>query len=344
MVTLPYILLSILWFALIAYAVLGGADFGAGVWDMLAVGTHAQKQHDLIDQALGPVWEANHVWLVFLVVGLFSAFPSAFSVLVTVLYVPLTLALIGIVLRGSAFVFRTHGLKARSPAMAVWTRVFSFSSIITPFFLGLAAASVAGGQIKVHNGLPQGNVTGFSFTPFALTIGFMAIALCATLAAIYLTVEATSKNNHELAEAFRRRGLISGAITAVLGALGLLLSISAAPILWQGMLSHAIPIVIATMIIGLGAAGTLFYRYYRFARILIVAETAFLLGTWGVSQIPYLIPPDITVNGSADSPSTQLLLLIGIIIGMVLVLPSIWLLFYLVKLKSNGGILEKSPE
>src|SRR5579859_5466093 len=341
MISLPYILLSILWFTLIAYAVFGGADFGAGVWDMLAAGPNAQRQHDLIDEALGPVWETNHVWLIFLVVGLFSAFPAPFAVLVTVLYVPLTLALIGIVLRGSAFVFRTHGLRTDKPAMKIWTRVFSFSSIITPFFLGLAAAVVAGGQIRAREGVGQVNLAAFIFTPFALTIGLMAIALCATQAAIFLTVEATNKKDHELAEAFRLRGLIAGAVTAVLGALGLLLAPSTAPILWHGMLDHAIPIVIATMIIGLAAAATLFFKYFQVARALIVAETAFLLGSWGVSQIPYLIPPDVTVDAGASSSGTLLLMLIGVIIGMAIILPSIWYLFYIFKLKNGMGLFEK---
>jgi cytochrome d ubiquinol oxidase subunit II len=169
----------------------------------------------------------------------------------------------------------------------------------------------------------------------------MAITLCATLAAIYLTVEATNNKDTGLAEAFRVRGLISGAATAILGALGLLLSISEAPILWQGMLNHAIPLVIATMLIGLATAFTLFARHYRIARLLIIVETAFLLGTWGVSQIPYLIPPDVTVDSAANAPSTLLLLLIGIIIGMVIILPSIYYLFYIFKLKSDAGLLEQ---
>ena len=341
MISLPYILLSILWLSLIAYAVFGGADFGAGVWDMLAFGSDAQEQRDLIDQALGPVWETNHVWLIFLVVGLFTAFPDPFAILVTVLYVPLTLALIGVVMRGSAFIFRTHGLRTGKPAMKVWTRVFNFSSIITPFFLGLAAATVASGQIRVRGGVVQANLGAFVFTPFALTIGFMAIALCATLAAIYLTVEATNNNKHVLAEAFRWRGLIAGAITAILGALGLLLAPSAAPIIWQGMLAHALPVVIATMIIGIATAVTLFLRYFQIARTLIVVETAFLLGSWGLSQIPYLIPPDVTVDAGAGPPATLLLMLIGVIIGMAITLPSMWYLFYIFKLKNSMGILER---
>jgi cytochrome bd ubiquinol oxidase subunit II len=341
--SLPYILLTTLWLSLIAYTVLGGADYGAGFWDLFAFGPQAQRQQNLIDQALGPVWEANHVWLIFLVVGLFSAFPGPFAVLVIVLFIPLTLALIGVVLRGSAFVFRTHGLRAEKPAQRIWSRVFSVSSVITPFFLALSAAAVASGQIRVGTGPVQTNLGSLWLTPFTLTIGFMAIALCATLAAIYLTVEAANNKEYELAEAFRWRGLIAGAVTAVLGALGLLLAPSSAPILWSGMLDHALPLVIATMVIGLATAATLFFRYYPIARLLIAAESAFLLGSWGVSQIPYLIPPDVTVDGGAGAPSTLLLLLIGVIIGMVLVIPSIWLLFYISKLKNSVGLFEKGP-
>ena len=339
--SLPYILLSILWLSLIAYAVFGGADFGAGIWDMLAFGPNAEHQRQLIDRALGPVWETNHVWLVFLVVGLFSAFPSAFGAICIVLFLPLTLALIGSVLRGAAFVFRTHGLRKDRPAMRIWTRIFSFASIITPFFLGVSAAAVASGHIQIRAANLQSNLGSYWLTPFALTIGLMAIALCATLAAIYLTVEATNDKDSKLAEAFRWRGLIAGAVTAVLGAVGLLLSISEAPVIWRGMLNHAIPLVIVTMLIGLAAAGTLFFKYYRIARMLIVAETAFLLGSWGVSQIPYLVPPDVTVDQAAGAPSTLFLLLIGIIIGMCIILPSIYYLFYVFKLKNSVGFLKK---
>lgn len=342
--SLPYILLSIIWFALIAYAVTGGADYGAGIWDLLASGPEEERQHELINQALGPIWETNHVWLVFLVVGLFSAFPVPFSLIVIVLFVPLTLALLGIVLRGSAFVFRTHGLRTGKPYLTIWTRVFSFSSIMTPFFLGLAAAAVASGEIRVHNGVAMVATRTFWFSPFPLIIGLMAILLCATLAAIYLTVEATNAGQTDLAETYRKRGLITGAITAVLGALGILLSPTEAPQLWQGMLNHAIPLVVVTMLIGLGAAFTLYSRHYRIARILIVGETAFLLGSWGISQIPYLIPPDITVDGGAGAPSTLLLLLIGVSIGLLIILPSIYLLFYIFKLKNGVGLPEQGHE
>jgi cytochrome d ubiquinol oxidase subunit II len=337
-------MLSILWISLIAYATFGGADYGAGFWDLLAFGDDEVRHHELIDEALGPVWESNHVWLIFLVVGLFSAFPTPFSLLVIVLFIPLTLALIGIVLRGAAFIFRTHGLRVGRPSMQIWTRVFSFSSIITPFFLGLSAAAVASGQIRARGVAVQTDLGSSWLTPFALTIGLMAVALCATLAAIFLTVEAANDKDFAMAEAYRQRGLIAGAVTAVLGAVGLILSPFYAPVLWQGMLSHALPLVIATMLIGIGTAVALFYRYYYIARVLIVGETAFLLGSWGVSQIPYLVPPDITVEGGAGATSTLLLLLIGIIIGMIIVIPSMLFLFYIFKLKNNMALFERSTE
>ncbi len=338
--SLPYIVISVLWFALIAYAVFGGADFGAGIWEILVSGPTAKEQHALIDGALGPVWEVNHVWLVFLVVGLFSAFPGAFATLVAVLFFPLTLALIGTVLRGSAFIFRTHGLRKTT---SIWNRIFSFSSVITPFFLGAAAATVASGKIQDLGPKTQANLGSLWLTPFTITIGVLALALCATVAAIFLTVEATNNGKTHLVSMFRTRGLIAGAATAVLGALGLFEAISQAPVLWHGLLDHAIPLVIATMVIGAGAAIALYFAYYRIARVLIIAEVAFMLGTWGVSQIPYIIPPKLTVDAAASSPSTQLLLLTGIIIGMIIIIPSILLLFYIFKYKGGMGLLSQGP-
>jgi len=338
--SLPYIVISVLWFALIAYAVFGGADFGAGIWEVFVISSKVKEQQELIDEAIGPVWETNHVWLVLLVVGLFSGFPGAFATLVSVLFFPLTLALIGTVLRGSAFIFRTHGLRRTA---SIWRRVFSLSSAITPFFLGVSAAAVASGKIQDIGPNAPTSLGGLWLTPFALTIGVLSLALCATVAAIFLTVEATNQKKPDLVVLFRRRGLIAGALTAVLGAAGLAQAPFAAPLLWQGLFAHALPIVIATMVIGVGAAAALYFGYYRISRALIIAEAAFMLGSWGVSQIPYIIPPNLTVDAAASSSSTQLLLLIGIIIGMIMILPSIWLLFYLFKYKGGMPLLSKGP-
>src|SRR5207344_3220130 len=140
--TLTYTILIILWLSLIVYAILGGADFGGGIWDFFAFGQEAERQRRLIGKALGPVWEANHVWLIFLIVGLFSVFPTAFALLSIALFVPLSIALIGIVMRGSAFIFRTYAIDTAGPTARWWTGVFSTASLVTPFFLGASAAAV----------------------------------------------------------------------------------------------------------------------------------------------------------------------------------------------------------
>ena len=197
------IALSILWLGLIAYAVLGGADFGAGIWNLFAVGPQAKRQVQLINKALGPVWEANHVWLIFLIVGLFSVFPSAFAILSITLFIPLTIALIGIVLRGSAFIFRTYAIDTTAPTTTWWSRVFSTTSLVTPFFLGASAAAVASGKIEATGGNVQADLGSAWTTPFALTIGAMAISLCASLAAVYLAVAAQNNHAESLAEMYR---------------------------------------------------------------------------------------------------------------------------------------------
>ena len=161
----------------------------------------------------------------------------------------------------------------------------------------------------------------------------MAVTLCATIAAVYLTVEARyNAHDEQLAEKYRLRALIAGGITAVLGLLGLLLSISEAPILWQGMLNHGVPVVIVTMIIGLLVAITLFMRHYQQARVFIVAEAAFMLGAWGLAQFPYIIPPYATIDNSANDPAVISILLVCIAIGMALLVPSLYYLFAVFKL------------
>ena len=340
--TLTYAILIILWLSLIAYAVLGGADFGGGIWDFFAFGKEAERQRSLIGQALGPVWEANHVWLIFLIVGLFTAFPLAFSILSTALFVPFTLAVIGIVLRGAAFIFR-----ANSEAMTsrVWGRVFSTASTITPFFFGTAAAAVASGQVHVQGGRVQTDLLAGWTTPFALTIGALALSLCAVLAAVNLIIEAQHNNDAELVEAFCRRAMIAGAITLVLDAVAFILSPFQAPLLWHGLLDHALPLAIATVLIGLGAAASLLLRRYRLARVLAITVTAFIFASWGLSQFPYLVPVAVTINTAASPPSTLLALLISTSIGMALLLPSLWFLFHVFRGKHPAlNVQEKAAE
>ena len=325
--------LVVLWWALIVYAVLGGADFGAGIWDLLAFGHNAERQHALINHALGPVWEANHVWLIFLIVGLFSIFPSAFFLLWIALFIPFTIVLIGIVLRGAAFVFRYYAVQTKGMFAQSWGRVFSAMSLITPFFLGASAAGIASGHLLPPNGIPDATYIVSWTSPFALVIGCMAVALCATMAAIYLAAEASeSEQDHPLVWGYRQRALIAGGVTALLGLCALLLSRVYAPILWQGMLNHGLFVVIVTMLIGLATAATLWMRRYRLARALIIAETAFMLGAWGLAQYPYIVPPTATIENSANSPAVIVILLVGLALGMVILIPSLYFLFAVFKL------------
>jgi cytochrome bd ubiquinol oxidase subunit II len=258
--------------------------------------------------------------------------------------VPFTLALLGIVLRGAAFIF--HAQTEEAGALSkIWGRVFSTASTITPFFFGTAAAAVASGQVRVQDGLVQTDLLAGWTTPFALTIGALALALCAVLAAVNLIVEAQNNNDAELVEAFRRRAMIAGAITLVLDTVAFILSPFQAPLLWHGLLDHALPLAIATALLGVGAAVSLFLRRYRLARVLAFTVTAFIFASWGLSQFPYLVPVAVTITNAASPPATLLALLIGTLIGMALLLPSLWLLFHVFKGKHPAlNVPEKGTE
>jgi len=185
--------------SLIVYALMGGADFGGGIWNMLAFGPRAQRQREAIADAIAPIWEANHVWLILVIVLLFTGFPRCFATMMTALNIPMTVMLLGIVLRGSAFVFRKYDVKEERR----WSTVFGMASFLTPFFQGVILGALTTGQIRVE----QGRVlTGFMagwLTPFALSCGVFALGLFAFLAATYLTLD--TRDEPDLQDDFRRR-------------------------------------------------------------------------------------------------------------------------------------------
>jgi cytochrome d ubiquinol oxidase subunit II len=329
---LDYAVAVLLWLSIIVYASLGGADFGGGVWYFFIFGSspRAQAERGLIAKAIGPVWEANSVWLVYLVVGLYTTFPVVAAVLAIALFIPISLAVIGIVLRGAAFAFEAH-IPQSVGMRTIYGRMFSAASTFTPFLLGATAAAVAGGEIRVRNGVVPVAVIRPWLTPFAIVVGCMGVALCATLAAVYLTVEAQKEKREDLADVFRIRAFIAGGVTAVLGLVGLILSPSQAPVIWHGMLDHALWAVAVTMVIGLCTAVALFLRRFTIARVLVVMETGALIGTWGLSQIPYIVPPDLTVTGAASPPTTMWDFFISALVGMFILIPSLWFLMYVFK-------------
>ncbi|HEY8415228.1 MAG TPA: cytochrome d ubiquinol oxidase subunit II [Thermaerobacter sp.] len=320
------VIAAVLMAALTAYAILGGADFGGGVWDLLARGPRAGAQRRAIARAMGPVWEANHVWLIFALVLLFTAFPQAFSALSIALFVPFHLVLAGIVLRGAAFVFRAPGAEAAGPERA-WASVFGAASTITPFLLGTSLAAVSSGGVRVAGGAVTVDPLYAWFSPFSLFVGALTVALFAYLAAVYLAVETSG----ELQEDFRRRALGAGAAVAVLAAALLPLAPRAAPHLWELVSERGRLLVLAGAGLAVLSAWLVWRRLYRLARLAAVAEVAVLLWGWALGQWPYLIYPDVTVFNAAAPDPILLFTLRALPVGLLILLPSLWLLFAVFK-------------
>jgi cytochrome d ubiquinol oxidase subunit II len=333
--TLATICAALIWFALIAYAVLGGADFGGGVWDLLARGLRAEKERAAIANALGPVWEANNVWLIFVIVLTWTTFPIVYAAVSTALFIPLTLALVGIIFRGAAFGFRS-AYGRRIGAVQAWGYIFSVASVITPFLLGMIAGAIAGGDIHVHGQEVVANYWTTWTTPFAFACGAFALGLCSVLAATYLTAEAQTNGDQELLGIFLPRAILAGAATAVIGAIAALLARWEEPLLWQGLVGKALPLSLGAVLVGLATAGALLLGRYRPARILVAAETALIIGAWGVAQYPYLVVPDLTVQNAASPASTLSLAIISSLLGMLILLPSLWYLFVIFKIPTGS--------
>jgi cytochrome d ubiquinol oxidase subunit II len=336
--TLAALSAILVWVALIAYAVSGGADFGGGIWDLLARGSTAEQDREAIARGMGPVWESNNIWLIFVLVVTWTAFPIVFASVSTALFIPITLVVIGIVLRGAAFSFRSnYGVEVG--AGLAWGHIFNIASTITPLLFGTMAGALASGGIRV-SGPPvrvQANPWTTWTTPFALACGAFAMGLCSVLAATYLTADTRNTGDTELAERFRSRALIAGAVTALIGALATLLAISEAPTLWRGLIGRALPLSIAAIVIGLATAVALLRRIDLLARALVVGECVGILLAWGVAQWPYLIVPDVTVDSAASPASVLGPMLIVAVVGLLVVAPALWYLFSIFKRRPTTG-------
>ncbi len=312
---------------LVAYAVLAGADFGGGVWDLFARGPRARKQRAAIATAMGPVWEANHVWLIFLIVLLFTCFPAAFAALSVAFFAPFHLVLLGVVLRGAAFVFRAHGHAAIGARLS-WGHVFGGASVITPFLLGVCLGAVSNGRIRVESGRVAPEAAWAWLDPLALAIGALALALCAYLAAVYLTLETEG----ELRGDFRRRALGAWLAAGLISIGTLLLTYVEAPRLWTGLTSlRAAPVVAGGILLAPLSALAMWRHRFATARALAVGQVILLVVGWALAQWPYIIYPDVTVIDSAAPAPTLRFVLWTLVPGMGLLLPSLWLLFVVFK-------------
>lgn len=330
---LPELLGGVTLVALVIYALLGGADYGGGVWDLLARGPRARAQRDLVAHSIGPVWEANHVWLILAVVLLFVCFPPAFARIGTELHVPLTLALVGIVLRGSAFTFRSYDVR-QDELQRRFGLVFAVASVITPVLLGVVLGAIASGRLTGTAPTFAARFVEPWLAPFPLAVGAFALALFAYLAAVYLTLETEDRT---LQDDFRRRALAAGVLSGLLALLVFVLADDGAPTIREGLAASAWtwPVQLATGVLALGAFAGLLFRRFALARACAAAQVACILGGWGAAQYPRLVEPDLTLRGAAAPEVTLRLVAWAVGLGAVVLVPSLLYLFRVFK----GGLL-----
>ena len=317
---------GILLAGLTLYAALGGADFGGGLWDLLAGGDQrGRAPRQLIDDTITPVWEANHVWLIFILVIFWTAFPPAFAAVMTAAALPLWLAAFGIVLRGAGFAFR------KEVETLHWQRLFgatfAFSSLIVPFFMGTVIGAIASGRVPAN---PAHTDLAVWTGPTSLLIGALFVAVCAYLAAVYLTQEASRRGDHRLRRYFALRAIIAGTISGALSLATLLEIHSSNPALYHGLTHRALPLVIVAAGCGLAVVVLLATGRSQGLRALSVLGVAAVVFGWGVAQYPVLLPGTGLTLTTASAPHSVLVTLVVVFVAAVLlVVPSFLLLFSL---------------
>ena len=327
--TLAIVLLVSLTF----YALMGGADFGAGVWHLLARGSSRRDQHRLIGDALGPIWEVNHVWLILIVTILFTAFPSAYVQISITLHIPLTLLVIGIVLRGSAFAFRHYDVKDDEIHVR-WDQLFAVSSLVSPLLLGVIIGAITVGNFPVNSeSFFQGYVSPW-IQPFPLLMGLFTLFLFAYLAATYLLLET---DNHQLQEIFRKRAIIAVLVVGFLEEAVLILGKSGAPQLWGELQNSLWGACIQLGVGGFAIAAVWFLmtRRYWWARTCAILQVTLTIWAWGIAQFPYLVPPYLTVFNAAAPEITLQFITAALFLGALLLFPS---LFYLFRIFKGGPL------
>ena len=317
---------GILLAGLTLYAALGGADFGGGLWDLLA-GTdqRGRAPRQLIDDTITPVWEANHVWLIFILVIFWTAVPPAFAAVMTAAALPLWLAALGIVLRGAGFAFR------KEVETLPWQRLsgatFAFSSLIVPFFMGTVIGAIASGRVPAN---PAHADLAVWTGPTSLLTGALFVAVCAYLAATFLTREASRRSDDRLRRYFARRAAIAGAVSGALSLATLVEIHSSNPALFHGLTHRALPLVIVSAACGLAVLASLATGRWHALRPLSVLGVAAVVWGWGVAQYPALLPgTGLTLTSGAAPHSVLVTVVVIFIAAAVLVGPSFLLLFSL---------------
>jgi cytochrome bd ubiquinol oxidase subunit II len=331
---MAYVPVAFILAGMTAYTVLAGADFGAGLWTLLAVGgsASARRMRDEARHAMGPVWEANHVWLIFVLVIAWTAYPVAYGSITSTLAAPLLIAAIGIIFRGAAYALRGALDQSRFAEY-----LFALSSALTPFALGTAVGAIAVGRVPVGNAL--GNPVTSWLNPACVLIGALAVAFSGYLAAVYLAAdslrnsrrsrgsrgELTGVGDRSLATAFRRRALAAGLVSGALALAGLLV------MRHSGLnLTHGAALVLVCISAAAGLATLLLCWWYRFelARVSAALAVAAVVVGWAAGQAPRLLP-GLTVVQAAAGRSTLVALIVAVVCGAVVLVPSLGLLFTL---------------
>ena len=324
--TIEEVVGAILLAVLTAYAILAGADFGGGLWDLLAGGDNSgRKPRRLIDETITPVWEANHVWLIFALVVFWTAFPTAFAAVMTVAALPLWIAALGIVLRGAGFAFRKEVERLR------WERllgaIFAISSVLTPFFMGTVVGAVAAGKVRL--GSTHSTLAAWTGST-SILVGCLFVAVCAYLAAVFLIGEARSRDDGQLERYFRARAAIAAATAGALSIATLIVLHSSDRMLYHRLTGRALPLVVAAAACGTVVLGLLVAGRPRLLRPLAAVGVAAVVWGWGVAQYPTLLPGTGLTLTNGSAPHATLVTVIVIFgLAVVLVVPGFLLLFSL---------------
>ncbi|MEL6890497.1 MAG: cytochrome d ubiquinol oxidase subunit II [Actinomycetota bacterium] len=320
------IIAALLFLGVVAYAIFGGADFGSGIWDLTAgdakQGAHVRAQ---IDRSIGPVWEANHVWLIYVLVFLWSGFPTAFAAIMNTLFVPWLLVGLGIVLRGGAFAFRKFSSTLREAQ--IHGAVFAASSLITPFFLGMIAGAIASGRVPLDEpGDRWASWTG----PTSWVGGVLAVLTCTYLAGTFLAADADRSGNRDLAETISTQAVKVGVLT---GAASLAAAVTLeldAESLASGLHGRGLPLIIVSAVAGAFSLWRLRQRRWARARVgAVIAVAAIVIG-WGVGQYPDVLVDHAEIDDVIGARATQWGLLIVFGLAAVTAVPALAWLFVLV--------------
>ena len=316
----------VLFLAVTTYAVFGGADFGVGFWDLVAGGTHSgARPREVIDRSIGPVWEANHVWLIFVFVVLWTGFSEAYASITLTLFVPLTLAAFGIVLRGSSFAFRKTVFRTRDRRN--FGAAFALSSVLVPYCMGAIAGGIASGRV------PAGGVAGDPWdswiNPTSVLGGVLAVVVGTYLAAVYLVSDARRQREPAMAEYFRRRAVVVAVVAGLAAFVGIFVLRADARYVFDGLTSRALPLVILSAVCGTLSLLFLLRDAAPGARLLAMSAAASIVIGWGVAQWPYMLPTSLTVSDAAAPSGTLATLIVATVLLLVIVVPGFTLLYVL---------------